>query len=283
MFAELKNKFKNIIKRLLYIFGYSIRKVQKLPFSSTATTKQKVEFIKNDSYILDFKKVGLDGDIYFVPKYSNYIPIKRGILDKTLYGTLNEPMTHKFIANLFTHFKGSMVHAGAFCGDMLPSFSKSVNGFVYAFEPVLENFIMSKQSVMQNDLQNVFLFNAALGNEVKCLRINTGIGQNWHRAGGSAIDEIGNLCASLTVDNFTYSSLILIQLDVEGFELNALQGAENTIKQHHPIIALEDNKLNCSEFLTSHGYIFTLSIPGLDIWVHNERTNYLEKVKNIKF
>lgn len=46
-------------------------------------------------------------------------------------------------------------------------------------------------------------------------------------------------------------------------------------------MGIEILKLNCSEFLTSHGYVFTLSIPDLDIWVHNERTNYLEKVKNI--
>ena len=164
--------YKNIIKKLFYKFGFSIRKVPKLSFSSMAPTKKKVEFIEKDTYVLDFKKVSLDGDIYFEPKYANYIPIKRGIFDKTLYGTIHESMTHKFVANLFAHFKGSMIHAGAFCGDMLPSFSKSVNGFVYAFEPVLENFIMSKQTVMQNNLQNVFLFNAALANKVANLLIN---------------------------------------------------------------------------------------------------------------
>ena len=98
----------------------------------------------------------------------------------------------------------------------------------------------------------------------------------------SKIDKIGDLCMSLTIDAFTYSSLILIQLDIEGFELNALQGAEKTIKQHRPIIAIEDNKLNCSEFLGSCDYISPMAIPGLDIWVHKDQTDYLEKLKNIK-
>ena len=133
-----------------------------------------------------------------------------------------------------------------------------------------------------SNLQNVFLFNAALANKVENLLIDTGIGQNWHRGDASRIDKIGNLCTSLTIDTFTYSSLILIQLDIEGFELNALQGAEKTIKQHRPIIAIEDNKLNCSKFLGSYDYISPMAIPGLDIWVHKDQTDYLEKLKNIK-
>jgi len=264
------------------MFGYSIRKVAKLSFSSTEPIKKKVEFIKKDSYVIDFKKVSLEGDLYFLPKYSNWIPLNRDSADKNFYGTIHESTTHKLVAELFKSFKGSMIQAGAFCGDMLPSFSKSSNGFVYAFEPVLENYIMAKQTVIQNDLQNVFLFNTALGNKTETLRINTGINQDYHIGGASRIDNVGDLCFSLAIDDITYSHLILIQLDVEGFELNALKGAEKTIKKHRPIIAIEDNKKNCSEFLGLCGYISPMAIPGLDIWVHKERTDYLQKLKSMK-
>ena len=37
------------------------------------------------------------------------------------------------------------------------------------------------------------------------------------------------------------------------------------------IIAIEDNKGNCAEFLESLGYICTLAIPGLDIWAHKQQ------------
>ena len=60
-----------------------------------------------------------------------------------------------------------------------------------------------------------------------------------------------------------------------------LKGAEKTIKRHRPIIAIEDNKKNCSEFLGLCGYISPLAIPGLDIWVHKEQTDYIQKLKNI--
>ena len=169
----------------------------------------------------------------------------------------------------------------AFNGDFLPSFSKSCNGFVYAFEPVLENYIMSKLTIEKNNLENVFLYNAALGEKTETLRINTNLDKDYHIGDASKIDSEGDLCLALAIDDFSYSSLMLIQLDIEGFELNALKGAEKTIKKHHPMIAIEDNKGDCKEFLESLGYVSPVAIPGLDIYVHEQQTLHLEKLKNI--
>jgi hypothetical protein len=62
----------------------------------------------------------------------------------------------------------------------------------------------------------------------------------------------------------------LIQLDVEGHELQALKGAEATISRSRPIIAIEDNNKNCSAFLSEMGYAHNLDIPGLGVWIATE-------------
>jgi hypothetical protein len=82
----------------------------------------------------------------------------------------------------------------------------------------------------------------------------------------------------VSVDNFTFSNLTLIQLDIEGFELNALKGAKSTIAKHRPIIAIEDNNGNCSEFLSNVDYSELLRIPGLHIWSPNENSEYKKHI-----
>ena len=56
-----------------------------------------------------------------------------------------------------------MVHAGTFFGDMLPSLSAKCPATVFAFEPVLENYVLAKLTVSENNLGNVLLLNSALG------------------------------------------------------------------------------------------------------------------------
>ena len=72
--------------------------------------------------------------------------------------------------------------------------------------------------------------------------------------------------------------MVLIQLDVEGHELIALTGAQETIKKTRPVIAIEDNNNNCTEFLFSLEYESVGQIPGLTIWVPNENNRYKENI-----
>ena len=81
-----------------------------------------------------------------------------------------------------------------------PSFSDSVPGTVYAFEPVPENFLMAKLCVEENQLANVLLYNAALSNGYADLRINTKDPDNAHAGGASEIGETGIYCPTLPID-----------------------------------------------------------------------------------
>ena len=152
---------KRVIQKLARKLGYEISRIDPV-------NNSKIE-ITEDRYEVTFKKVIIDHSKYFVPTYAMHRPAVKDICK----GKLFEPNTHKFVETLCGKKSGSIVHAGTFFGDMLPNFSKFVNGSVYAFEPVLENFLLAKLSVDVNNLSNVILLNSALSSSISNLRINT--------------------------------------------------------------------------------------------------------------
>jgi len=222
------------------------------------------------TFSLEYLKESFDNCIYLLPLHALHRPAAHCIIVKQEY---YEPDTHRLIGLIFENLSGSMIHAGTFFGDMLPSFSKAVSGVLWCFEPVVENYILANKCIEENKLKNVFLVNAALSNKVGMVRINTIDSDGAFRGGSSYLDNNGLLTPSITIDNFQYDSLIVLQLDVEGHELKALEGAADTIRKHRPIIMVEDNLNHSAEFLKNVGYTFWASIPGLEVWVNEQNTH----------
>jgi len=233
--------------------------------------------ILDDHYKIEYTNLLLDGWHYCIPKYASHRPAVRALVN----GQIHEPETHKFVETFCSKYDGSIIHAGTFFGDMLPNFSKFVQGNVYAFEPVLENYVLAKLSVERNQLLNVVLTNSALSEKVGNLKMETKQENGLHAGGASRVAASGHICSSLTIDCLGANDIVLIQLDVEGHELMALKGAEQTIKKCRPVIAIEDNSRDCTEFLELHGYSFVRQIPGLRILVPKENFEKKEFVLGI--
>ena len=214
-----------------------------------------------NAYAVRFRRRVIDGKTYFLPRYALHRPACRELLAGRLY----EPETHATVAKLLSERGGDIVHAGTFFGDMLPSFAAACRGTVYAFEPVLENYVLAKLCVEENGLANVSLFNAALGERRGSVCID--VGTVLHRGGSSRLAATGQQTTMMTVDQLGLDDLSVLQLDVEGAELAALKGAVETIKRSAPVIMVEDNSANCAPFLGSLGYDHDRDIPGLQIWV----------------
>jgi FkbM family methyltransferase len=217
-------------------------------------------------YNVEYLIRDLDGSRYFIPDFAKHRPA----CIRMLNGEMHEPETHRIVKKLLEHRPGNIVHAGTFFGDMLPNFSKFCSHTVFAFEPVLESYILAKMTVDYNALENVFLLNAALGRDVGIVKINTGIKQNLHHGGASYIDDHGQIVSQLTIDSFQIKQLSIIQLDVEGFEFNALSGATHSISASKPVIMIEDNNNECAGLLHGLEYEYSGQIPGLKIWCHRE-------------
>jgi FkbM family methyltransferase len=221
------------------------------------------------TYSIEYHVTSFGGDTYFVPKNSEHRCASKAILSGKFY----EPDTHRIIGEILEKRPGNLIHAGTYFGDMVPSFSKMVgdHGMLYAFEPVLESYILAKLTVEKNGLENVFLQNSALSDDFSILKIETECPSGVSHGGGAIITPRGNeTITTMPIDSLDIENLSCIHLDVEEHELPALQGAFETIKREKPTILVEDYNQNCNYFLENMGYELTQTTPFIRVWSPKE-------------
>jgi len=121
------------------------------------------------------------------------------------------------------------IDAGAHHGQIIEEFIKLISStykHVYALEPDQNNFDLLKNKMK---LSKLTLLKNALSN--KCQTTNFLNGLDY----ASKISTIGNnTVSSVTIDSLNISPTI-IKLHIEGHELEALEGAKQTIEKHRPI------------------------------------------------
>lgn len=138
-------------------------------------------------------------------------------------------------------------HRGIWSRELTKHFSK-----VIAFEPVGE-------LVDRIDCE-VAIVHAALGDCHGEVMMKPGTENN----GQSHVAEIGERARMVPLDFYTQGLTVdFIKLDVEGYELMALKGAQETILRCRPAIMVEQNGLSArygytdsdlAEWLGDHGY-----------------------------
>ncbi len=181
---------------------------------------------------------------YCVPRSSQHRPAARRILAGEVY----EPDTLAYIAS---HCDGGdIVHAGTYFGDFLPALSAAVvpGATIWAFEPNRESFRCARVTLEINNIHNVVLTNAGLGEAQGELLVQT-LDESGQSLGGasrilstSESDRDGVERVSVVpVDDMVALDrhVSIIQLDVEDYEKEALTGALQTIRRCLPIIILE--------------------------------------------
>jgi FkbM family methyltransferase len=108
---------------------------------------------------------------------------------------------------------------------------------VITFEPDPVNFACLEHNTAKAG--NVYIYHAGLGHYI-CER---GLIREARNCGASRLSMAekgtGPLVSIMTIDSLELPVLDLLQLDVEGFELYALLGAEETIRRCRPLIVLE--------------------------------------------
>lgn len=107
---------------------------------------------------------------------------------------------------------------------------------IYLFEPDKESYenLIKDESFM--NLENKTLFNIGVWNKKETLQFRS----NSERPGGNRISDEGNTSIEVdTIDNILRGGVAtFIKMDIEGAELNALKGAEETIKKYKPKLAI---------------------------------------------
>jgi FkbM family methyltransferase len=179
-----------------------------------------------------------------MPLSSRYRPAAQIVLR----GYVNEPDTIDFIVQ---HAKdGDIIHAGAFFGDFLPALSRgcSASSKIWAFEPDPESYRCALITTLINDLQNISLINAGLGEASGVAELVTQDDK------GSALGELSYIrprsgrgsSGAVAVEIVAIDDVVpadrkvsVLQLDVEGYEQQALSGALVTIHRNRPFLIVE--------------------------------------------
>lgn len=141
--------------------------------------------------------------------------------------------------------KSNILDVGVNIGETVLSFSRiNPGGQIYGFEPVPFLFEKAIRNISLNQKSNINLFNLALSDQNGQLsfdmakNLNSGsISMNKDLTKGSMIVN------AVTLDNFVQEHNItdidLIKIDVEGFELNVLKGAQNVLRTAKPVLFVE--------------------------------------------
>lgn len=167
---------------------------------------------------------------------NNYVWPKH---DVACWKYLNKRLdTPKIISNHCNNHR-IIIQAGGNAGLYVDHYAKLFD-FVYSFEPDPLNFFC----LTNNTAENVFKFQSCLGKDnsfVNLTENNSSIKKP--NTGGYQVNGSGYI-PTLTIDSFNFPFVDCIHLDIEGYELFALEGALQTIKKHKPVIALEMNHLS---------------------------------------
>ena len=147
---------------------------------------------------------------------------------------------------------------GANIGCFSVPFAKKVglNGKVYAFEPQKFIFNVLKKNITCNELNNVQIFNNAVGSTNTSLELNDfdysqpgnfggiGLKKNYDNSYCAKIKGTKkNKIKTLTLNNFlNLKKCNFLKIDVEFMELSVLKGAKDFINKFKPIIWIENHR-----------------------------------------
>jgi FkbM family methyltransferase len=147
----------------------------------------------------------------------------------------------------------TVVEVGANIGGHTVQLAKLVGpqGSVLAFEPQRIIFGLLCANLMLNEQFHVRAIRAAVGDAngtVEMPVLDPYAAQNF---GGVSVgpSAAGDTVPLVMLDNYTLPSLRLLKIDVEGMEINVLNGARRTIATHRPLLYVENDRRQNSEAL----------------------------------
>lgn len=152
------------------------------------------------------------------------------------------------------------VDAGAYDGDSILQFIKSVDGKykeIYGFEMDSINYKMMKKNLSIYNDNRIKLFKMGLSNQYDMVKIcSNGTCSHIERDTGEYNVELNALDNILKNEKVTF-----IKMDIEGAEVDALEGSKNIITKNHPKLAVS----------TYHKLEHMWMIPK---WIKNISTQY---------
>lgn len=193
---------------------------------------------------------------YLYPKDSRREASRRGInysldisdyIEHTVYFGYREPAQEELFR--LAKDKKLIIDIGVNIGATLLNFAKICpDGSVIGFEPDTKNLLKAEKNLQLNDFENVKIIRKGLGAEAakvklfKVNRANEGMNRILNEAeldGDFEFEEIEIIRFDDFVAENSFERIDLMKIDVEGYEMKVLQGAEQSLKKFLPILFIE--------------------------------------------
>lgn len=273
-----------IYEKIKFFILNFLRKVNFPKFMITSMCKIKPSLV----YLYRGKNIN-----FLFNKYDKDIKINICSNDLSIKTTMNLknsdiiPLIKKYLKR-----EQVFIDVGANIGAITLIASKIVglSGKVFSYEPSSEMFkkLLLNIELNKKYSSNIFLRNIGLGDKKDFKELTpddqapgTFIVLNSHDVITRSKKE-REIIEIDTLDNDynkLFKSINFIKLDVEGYELQVLLGAQNCLKKFHPILIIENNNmLNIEKFLSDFNYDFYNIYPG-GIEEKVSKSNF--KTKNI--
>lgn len=157
-----------------------------------------------------------------------------------------EPQTTKLLLH-FSKDAENVIIAGAYFGDQAIPVAQNIKnkGLCHTFEPNKNNSDLIIENARLNGLNNVLINNLALWNKSNEKLVFEG--EDALASTIEAGDSNSNVLHTITIDDYVTQNVKgpvnLLMIDVEGSEIKVLEGAENTVKKHKPVVVFETHSL----------------------------------------
>lgn len=212
-------------------FNYlSFYRYSKLPLVSPPFILDfKEDFLKNEKRYENIYKLLKDDKSKKV--FEKVLNFKMSFDLDFMEGFTNNHSEQYFDKEIIPDIKNiTFVDGGAYVGDTLPQIIENFYDYkkIYCIEPNNLHINIAKRDF--SNQRNIEFINCGLGNK------KTKIDEK---------QEVQNNCEHdyqalniNTIDNIINEKVDFIKLDIEGAEQDAIEGAKETIKKYHPILAI---------------------------------------------
>lgn len=212
-----------------------------------ATTQQPAP--SRSAPTLDFDHVTLANEYGFYCAPTDYR--QREIIKLLRAGKVYEPDTLKFLRRQVG--QGDIISGGAFIGDFFPALREAMaaDAVIHSFEPNPMSLEAALETIRLNELNNVQLHPVAVGEAEGQLTLQVARADGTKIAAGARIVSTPAMDNKfgIQVDVVTLDSLVpadrdisILHLDIEGFEIIALNGASRILNEQKPLVLLEAGK-----------------------------------------
>lgn len=173
--------------------------------------------------------------------YTFLIDPSNGYHDKQVYVyKIYEPHISKVIKQ-YSLPGTTCLDIGANIGyhTVLMSSSVGTSGHVHAFEPLARVLPQLRTNLLKNNCSNVTLHEVALSNKEGSALLASEVTNIGNSSIVTTQTETTSSIRTTTLDSLTLPKISFIKLDVEGHELEMLQGGTATILRDLPVVLFE--------------------------------------------